>query len=158
MEQTTILPFTSTSCDPPTSFLAAPRYLILRRTSKPWRPTSNLDMSDTNFQQALPDRSADIAIPPKSISLPTDNAAARMRSRLVLDSFSPVNQNGSFEFDRVIKSGYVQKRTQKTKVSVIAFPPCQWLSLTSRRRHGSPSTSCSGRIRYRFTSLIRKTS
>lgn len=28
---------------------------------------------------------------------------------------SPVNQNGSFEFDRVLKSGYVQKRTQKTK-------------------------------------------
>ena len=33
-----------------------------------------------------------------------------------MDAYSPVNQNGSFEFDRVIKSGYVQKRTQKTKV------------------------------------------
>ena len=33
-----------------------------------------------------------------------------------MDTYSPVNQNGSFEFDRVIKSGYVQKRTQKTKV------------------------------------------
>jgi hypothetical protein len=32
-----------------------------------------------------------------------------------LDTFSPVNQNGSFEFDRVLKSGYVQKRTRKTK-------------------------------------------
>ncbi|KAI9736917.1 MAG: hypothetical protein M1818_005968 [Claussenomyces sp. TS43310] len=32
-----------------------------------------------------------------------------------LDSFSPVNQNGSFEFDRVLKSGYVQKRTRRTK-------------------------------------------
>lgn len=32
-----------------------------------------------------------------------------------LDSYSPVNQNGSFEFDRVIKNGYLQKRTQKTK-------------------------------------------
>lgn len=29
---------------------------------------------------------------------------------------SPVNQNGSFEFDRVIKSGTVNKRTRKTKV------------------------------------------
>ena len=29
---------------------------------------------------------------------------------------SPVNQNGSFEFDRVIKSGNVVKRTRKTKV------------------------------------------
>ncbi|KAL2195502.1 hypothetical protein P885DRAFT_40852 [Corynascus similis CBS 632.67] len=40
---------------------------------------------------------------------------ARNRGRLTLDAYSPVNQNGSFEFDRVIKSGYVQKRTQKTK-------------------------------------------
>lgn len=28
---------------------------------------------------------------------------------------SPVNQNGSFEFDRVIKAGSVLKRTRKTK-------------------------------------------
>ncbi|KAK4123991.1 PH-domain-containing protein [Parathielavia appendiculata] len=39
----------------------------------------------------------------------------KRRSRLAVDTYSPVNQNGSFEFDRVIKSGYVQKRTQKTK-------------------------------------------
>ncbi|KAL9000293.1 MAG: hypothetical protein Q9169_001010 [Polycauliona sp. 2 TL-2023] len=32
-----------------------------------------------------------------------------------LDTFSPVNQNGSFEFDRVLKSGEVYKRTRKTK-------------------------------------------
>ena len=35
---------------------------------------------------------------------------------LSLDVFSPVNQNGSFEFDRVLKSGEVYKRTRKTKV------------------------------------------
>ncbi|QDS77372.1 hypothetical protein FKW77_005691 [Venturia effusa] len=34
---------------------------------------------------------------------------------LFLDGFSPVNQNGSFEFDRVLKSGQVHKRTRKTK-------------------------------------------
>ncbi|KAI4101607.1 MAG: hypothetical protein LQ339_004996 [Xanthoria mediterranea] len=34
---------------------------------------------------------------------------------LNLDTFSPVNQNGSFEFDRVLKSGEVHKRTRKTK-------------------------------------------
>lgn len=34
-----------------------------------------------------------------------------------LDTFSPVNQNGSFEFDRVLKCGYVEKRTRKTKVT-----------------------------------------
>jgi len=39
------------------------------------------------------------------------------KAHLVLDTFSPVNQNGSFEFDRVIKSAQVLKRTKKTKVS-----------------------------------------
>ncbi|KAI9768187.1 MAG: hypothetical protein M1840_005017 [Geoglossum simile] len=34
---------------------------------------------------------------------------------LGLDTFSPVNQNGSFEFDRVLKCGTVQKRARKTK-------------------------------------------
>ncbi|KAI4267757.1 MAG: hypothetical protein L6R38_008108 [Xanthoria sp. 2 TBL-2021] len=34
---------------------------------------------------------------------------------LNLDTFSPVNQNGSFEFDRVLRSGEVYKRTRKTR-------------------------------------------
>jgi hypothetical protein len=34
---------------------------------------------------------------------------------------SPVNQNGSFEFDRVLKAGAVLKRTRKTKARS-AFP------------------------------------
>ncbi|KAH8895097.1 PH domain-containing protein [Thozetella sp. PMI_491] len=46
---------------------------------------------------------------------PLSDTISRLRNHLVLDTFSPVNQNGSFEFDRVIKCGYVQKRTQKTK-------------------------------------------
>jgi hypothetical protein len=63
------------------------------------------------------DRRPNIAIPSSSTSLPSHNAAARLRNRAGMDTtFSPVTQNGSFEFDRVIKSGYVQKRTQKTKV------------------------------------------
>lgn len=40
----------------------------------------------------------------------------RARSHSQLDAFSPVNTDGCFEFDRVIKSGFVEKRTQKTKV------------------------------------------
>jgi hypothetical protein len=31
---------------------------------------------------------------------------------------SPVNQNGCFEFDRIIKAGNVVKRTRKTRVSM----------------------------------------
>ncbi|KAL9044476.1 MAG: hypothetical protein Q9214_002389 [Letrouitia sp. 1 TL-2023] len=34
---------------------------------------------------------------------------------LNLDTFSPVNQDGSFAFDRVLRSGEVHKRTRKTK-------------------------------------------
>ncbi|KAI9779707.1 MAG: hypothetical protein M1839_007205 [Geoglossum umbratile] len=40
---------------------------------------------------------------------------ATRNTHLSLDTFSPVNQNGSFEFDRVLKCGTVQKRTRKTK-------------------------------------------
>jgi hypothetical protein len=32
-----------------------------------------------------------------------------------IDIMSPVNQNGCFEFDRIIKAGTVVKRTRKTK-------------------------------------------
>ncbi|KAH0527463.1 hypothetical protein TsFJ059_002464 [Trichoderma semiorbis] len=46
----------------------------------------------------------------------SENNALNRRSRLPLDTtVAPVHQNGCFEVDRVIKSGCVQKRTQKTK-------------------------------------------
>lgn len=32
------------------------------------------------------------------------------------DAVTPVDQSGCFQVDRVIKSGYVEKRTRKTKV------------------------------------------
>lgn len=63
-----------------------------------------------------PNKRSSINIPPTSIALPAPNVAARLKIHHSLDSYSPVNQNGSFEFDRVIKSGYLQKRTQKTKI------------------------------------------
>ncbi|KAF5021661.1 hypothetical protein F66182_6281 [Fusarium sp. NRRL 66182] len=44
------------------------------------------------------------------------DVSARPRSQSNLEAaFSPVNNDGCFDFDRVLKSGYVQKRTQKTK-------------------------------------------
>lgn len=46
------------------------------------------------------------------------DVSTRPRSHSNLDAFSPVNTDGCFEFDRVIKSGYVEKRTQKTKVRI----------------------------------------
>jgi len=51
------------------------------------------------------------------------------KAHLILDTFSPVNQNGSFEFDRVIKSGQVLKRTRKTKVSFLHFLHTSLLTL-----------------------------
>jgi hypothetical protein len=45
------------------------------------------------------------------------------RSQLNLDTFSPVNEHGSFEFDRVLKIGSVLKRTRKTKVSLFSYYP-----------------------------------
>jgi hypothetical protein len=47
-----------------------------------------------------------------------------LRTRFEPETRVPVNQNGSFEADRVLKSGYVQKRTQKTKVRMEAS--CLW--------------------------------
>lgn len=61
------------------------------------------------------DRHVNITSPSPSIDIPRKSFTDRIRSRLTLETQSPVNQNGSFEFDRVIKGGYVQKRTQKTK-------------------------------------------
>ncbi|MCJ1258454.1 hypothetical protein MMC24_006287 [Lignoscripta atroalba] len=49
-----------------------------------------------------------------SVVIPSPASGVRS-GHLNLDVFSPVNQNGSFEFDRVLKSGEVYKRTRKTK-------------------------------------------
>ncbi|KAL8401941.1 hypothetical protein RB596_008634 [Gaeumannomyces avenae] len=55
-----------------------------------------------------------------ALAAPSTTAAAAQRSTSparmpqAMQAVSPVNQNGCFEFDRVLKCGYVQKRT-KTK-------------------------------------------
>jgi hypothetical protein len=68
----------------------------------------------------IPERSPALDIPGQaSLVLSPNSSASRIRnSHLALDTFSPVNQNGSFEFDRVLRSGWVQKRTRKTKVGI----------------------------------------
>ena len=58
---------------------------------------------------------------PASASL--SNKVPGVRSgHLNLDTFSPVNQNGSFAFDMVLRSGEVHKRTRKTKVLAHLIP------------------------------------
>ena len=54
-------------------------------------------------------------LPPTLVTMPLSGSTIR-NGHSNLDVFSPVNQNGSFEFDRVLKSGEVCKRTRKTKV------------------------------------------
>lgn len=48
---------------------------------------------------------------------PTSNAAP-LRNNNMLDTFSPVNENGSFEFDRVLKSKKVNRRVKPKHVSL----------------------------------------
>ena len=55
-------------------------------------------------------------LPPVSLPMPIP---AGRNGQISLDVFSPVNQNGSFEFDRVLKSGHVFKRSRKTRVSLL---------------------------------------
>ncbi len=61
---------------------------------------------------------------PQQLSIAPDATTPRPRqnSRLDLDT-SLVNSNGCFEFDRVIKCGYVEKRT-KTKVCKLFIFSC----------------------------------
>ncbi|KAK6843775.1 hypothetical protein PG990_004352 [Apiospora arundinis] len=87
--------------------------------SPPIRDPSSSTLTTT---QALPGRGAKISIPPSAVAMSSNNNnnnntnnGSRLRHQLGLVAPSPVNQNGSFEFDRVLKAGYVQRRTQKTK-------------------------------------------
>ena len=54
-----------------------------------------------------------------SSSIPIPLSSSMRNGHLNLDVFSPINQNGSFEFDRVLKSGDVYKRSRKTKVPAL---------------------------------------
>lgn len=66
----------------------------------------------------IPGRSQDTeGLASDAMKMPAPPAAARARNSYIhADTLSPVDQNGSFAFDRVLKSGYLQKRTRKTKV------------------------------------------
>ena len=67
--------------------------------------------------------------PPSAALLPSSSASRIRDSHLNLEAFSPVNQNGSYEFDRVLKSGYVHKRTRKTKVPKLELYVCMMAAL-----------------------------
>jgi hypothetical protein len=81
------------------------------------------DLHDTPSPAVALHHSQPSAIPLAPMKIPN---GPREQRGLVLDSFSPVNQNGSFEFDRVLKLGQVHKRTRKTKVP-LTQPHCHRL-------------------------------
>ncbi|KAL2048208.1 hypothetical protein N7G274_000119 [Stereocaulon virgatum] len=77
------------------------------------------DVAISNLRTALSSEPRSVPGPIDTSSLapiPTPKPTPGIRNgHLNLDTFSPVNQNGSFAFDRVLKSGEVLKRTRKTK-------------------------------------------
>lgn len=65
----------------------------------------------------LPDRSVRAG---KSLSQ-SEGSNTYRNGHLNLDTFSPVNQNGSFEFDRVLKSGMVYRKVKSKHVSNVSM-------------------------------------
>lgn len=105
--------------------------------------------------QPIPQPSKPLQIPPpSSTTLPPPSGNRILQQHLGLETFSPVNQNGSYDFDRVLKSGYVQKRTRKTKVDSIVLLLHYELTIF---RHGSPSTSFYGLITSPYIKISRRT-
>lgn len=76
------------------------------------------DVAQSSSSQSKPAPSPNLAVPPTpSLAIPSSaTPQQRARQQLHLEPFSPVTQYGSYEFDRIIKSGEVHKRTRKTKV------------------------------------------
>lgn len=75
----------------------------------------------------------------RSLLIP-QQAVEHRNGHLNLDTFSPVNQNGSFAFDKVLKSGEVFKRTRTTKVRYQSDMEFLLLALMFYS-NGNPSTS-----------------
>ena len=69
-------------------------------------------VSITENKQPIRNR---VDLPSTKVNIPSASVSSRA-GHLNLDVLSPVNQNGSFEFDRVLRSGEVSIRSRKTKV------------------------------------------
>ncbi|KAL4887454.1 PH domain protein [Aspergillus karnatakaensis] len=78
--------------------LAAPRSLVLEGHTK----TPAIQLPDGTVQQPF--------------FTPVQHPAAIRNGHVNLDTFSPVNENGSFEFDRVLKSKKVNRRVKPKHV------------------------------------------
>jgi len=52
-----------------------------------------------------------------ALDMPAQPRFENVKASTSVGVMSPVNQNGCFEFDRIIKAGNVVKRTRKTRVA-----------------------------------------
>jgi hypothetical protein len=59
--------------------------------------------------------------PKKAVSVSSPAPEVRKSSLLDTSAFSPINEHGCFEFDRLIMSGVVWKKGRKTKVGPPAW-------------------------------------
>jgi hypothetical protein len=67
--------------------------------------------------QQTPAKPTSMAPAPIKLSTPAQPRLCSLQAQAhTAGVMSPVNQNGCFEFDRIIKAGPVLKRTRKTKV------------------------------------------
>lgn len=73
------------------------------------------DMASQTQPRAIPGISSKPPAP-SNLAIPKSVQSLRPGQGLSVDTASPVTQNGSYEFDRIIKAGEVLKRTRKTKV------------------------------------------
>ena len=68
------------------------------------------------FRDRTPPNPSPLPVPTLSLSqrrAPSQPPSTIKNGHLTLDTFSPVNKNGSFEFDRVLRSGKVHRRVKK---------------------------------------------
>ncbi|KAJ5746050.1 hypothetical protein N7520_011232 [Penicillium odoratum] len=78
----------------------------------------NSVLARPSLSEGLSNRSPAIRVPDHNLRPPPSRSG-----HVNLDVFSPVNENGSFEFDRVIKSGRVSRRVKHKHVFRASWKP-----------------------------------
>lgn len=81
------------------------------------QPLSSSCPSMSEIAQAPAIQLPDGTVQQSSLPRPAPPRAAYRSGHVNLDTFSPVNENGSFEFDRVLKTGRVNRRVKHKHVS-----------------------------------------
>lgn len=97
------------------------------------------DMAAQTQPRPIPGSNA-LQPPATNLAIPKSVQSLRPNYGLSVDTSSPVTQNGSYEFDRIIKSGEVLKRTRKTKVRVHSDDDSRGVDCVLMYFHDSPGS------------------